>query len=194
VITRVQVPRTTLEVFAVSDGDGGVTTTNAGSDTGTTVAGETEEASAPEEATSTADELLSGARIGQFLSVGIAGSALETVLLTLIDSVLGFPYLVAKAVGAESSITLMFLLNDRWTFAEESDASVIRRWLRSNSVRFVGVGIAALIGWTLVTLVDVELLLFDIDFWPPVANYVGIGVALVVNYIAESLFTWRVME
>lgn len=148
----------------------------------------------PETTESTAETLLSGARFGQFLSVGVVGSLLETILLTLIDSVLGFPYLLAKAVGAESSITLMFLLNDRWTFAESSDASMVRRWLRSNSVRFVGVGIATGIGWVLVTATGMELILFGLDVWPPLANYVGIGVALLVNYVAESLFTWRVTE
>lgn len=172
-------------------GDAGAAGAVASDSDGSTVTDTTVEK--PDESSeSTADTLLSGARIGQFLSVGVAGSLLETVLLTLIDSVLGFPYLLAKAVGAESSITLMFLLNDRWTFAEASDASVVRRWLRSNSVRFVGVGIATGIGWVLVTTTGMELILFGLDVWPPLANYVGIGVALVVNYVAESLFTWRV--
>lgn len=174
-------------------GDAGAAGAVASDSDGSTVTDTTAEK--PDESSgSTADTLLSGARIGQFLSVGVAGSLLETVLLTLIDSVLGFPYLLAKAVGAESSITLMFLLNDRWTFAEASDASVVRRWLRSNSVRFVGVGIATGIGWVLVTTTGMELILFGLDVWPPLANYVGIGVALVVNYVAESLFTWRITD
>jgi putative flippase GtrA len=134
---------------------------------------------------STLDALLSGTRIGQFLSVGVAGATLETILLTLLVSVFGLPYLVGKAVGAEASITLMFLLNDNWTFEGAADASPLRRWL-------VGVGVAAAVGQLLVTAVDPELVVAGYDVWPPVANGAGIGVALVVNYVAESLFTWRV--
>ena len=141
---------------------------------------------------STLDALLSGTRIGQFLSVGVAGATLETILLTLLVSVFGLPYLAGKAVGAEASITLMFLLNDNWTFEGAADASPLRRWLRSNSVRIVGVGVAAAVGQLLVTAVDPELVVAGYDVWPPVANGAGIGVALVVNYVAESLFTWRV--
>ncbi|MEZ3142742.1 GtrA family protein [Halobaculum sp. MBLA0143] len=145
-----------------------------------------------ESSTGTVDALLSGTRIGQFLSVGVAGATLETVVLSLLDPVLGLPFLVAKAVGAEASITLMFLLNDNWTFDGESDASVVRRWLRSNSVRIVGVGIAAGIGQALVTFVDPGVVVAGFDVWAPVANLAGIGVAMVVNYVAESLFTWRI--
>lgn len=144
------------------------------------------------ETVGTVDALLSGTRIGQFLSVGVAGATLETVVLFLLDPVVGLPFLVAKAVGAEASITLMFLLNDNWTFESASDASVLRRWLRSNSVRIVGVGIAAGIGQALVTFADPGVVVAGFDVWAPLANLLGIGVAMVVNYVAESLFTWRI--
>ena len=145
-----------------------------------------------ESSAGTLDALLSGTRIGQFLSVGVAGASLETTVLFLLDPVLGLPFLVAKAVGAEASITLMFLLNDNWTFDTASDASVVRRWLRSNSVRVVGVGIAAGIGQALVTFADPGVVVAGFDIWAPVANLAGIGVAMIVNYVAESLFTWRI--
>ncbi|MFB6176084.1 MAG: GtrA family protein, partial [Halobaculum sp.] len=154
-----RVSPTTAEGFRVSDGGDGGSAGVTGAVTTATDDSATDSREDPNDTESTAETLLSGARIGQFLSVGVAGSVLETVLLTLIDSVLGYPYLLAKAVGAESSITLMFLLNDRWTFAVSADASMFRRWLRSNSVRFVGVGIAAGIGWVLVTTTGFELIL-----------------------------------
>ena len=144
------------------------------------------------ETAGTVDALLSGTRIGQFLSVGVAGATLETVVLFLLDPVAGLPFLAAKAVGAEASITLMFLLNDNWTFESASDASVLRRWLRSNSVRVVGVGVAAGIGQALVTFADPGVVVAGFDVWAPLANLLGIGVAMVVNYVAESLFTWRI--
>ncbi|MFC7177267.1 hypothetical protein [Halosegnis marinus] len=45
----------------------------------------------------------------------------------------------------------------------------------------------ALYRWT-----GVELSLLGIDAWFVAAKVAGIGVGMVVNYVAESLFTWRV--
>ena len=55
------------------------------------------------------------------------------------------PPLAAKAVGAEASITLMFLLNDRWTFADEGEGgfvSLLRRYGKSHLVRLGDLSVA----------------------------------------------------
>ena len=83
-------------------------------------------------------------RIGRFVSVCVVGATLETAIVALLTTgviVATVPPLAAKAVGAEASITLMFLLNDRWTFAEEADgglASLLGRYGRSHVVRLAG--------------------------------------------------------
>ena len=139
--------------------------------------------------------LASGKRIGQFVSVGVGGASLETVVVLVLTGVLAAPALPAKALGAEASISLMFLLNDRFTFAGEGSETLRakgRRYLKSHTVRLGGLAVAfgtlyALVNWT-----SIELVVYGLTLWPTVANVIGICVGMVVNYVAESLFTWRV--
>ena len=144
--------------------------------------------------------LATAERIGQFVSVGVAGATLETVIVALLTSgVLATtaPPLAAKAVGAEASITLMFLLNDRWTFADEGEGGVVsllRRYGKSHLVRLGGLSVAFVTLYVLTSLTGRSLVVRDADLWPTVANAIAIGVGMTLNYVAESLVTWRVQD
>jgi putative flippase GtrA len=139
--------------------------------------------------------LASGKRIGQFVSVGVGGASLETLIVLVLTGLFATPALPAKAVGAEASITLMFLLNDQFTFAGEGSERLRakgRRYLKSHTVRLGGLAVAFGTLYVLVNWTSIELVVSGVTLWPTVANVVGIGVGMVVNYVAESLFTWRV--
>lgn len=139
--------------------------------------------------------LTSTIRFGQFVSVGVLGAACESVVLLVLLEMVGVGPVIAKLVGAETSIIVMFAANERWTFATEAKTSVLqlgRRFLTSNLVRAGGVLISTVVLLALLRWVDVALVFFGIDFWPPIANLIGIGATLFVNYVAESLLTWRV--
>ncbi|WP_254831664.1 GtrA family protein [Haloglomus salinum] len=147
--------------------------------------------------------LASAGRIGQFVSVGVAGASLETVIVAIltggfvVEAVLAGQPLLAKAVGAEASITLMFLLNDNWTFADHGGAgpvALVRRWLKSHLVRSVGLAVAFATLFVLTSWTDITLVVAGGDIWPTLANGIGIGIGLSINYVAESLVTWRVHE
>ncbi|WP_255150483.1 GtrA family protein [Halorarius halobius] len=134
-------------------------------------------------------------RIGQFVSVGVAGASLETAIVFLLTGLWTLQPLPAKAVGAEASITLMFLLNDQWTFADEGEAGLVslgRRYLKSHVVRLGGLAVAFATLYVLTSWTDVRLVVAGANLWPTVANVVGIGVGMTLNYVAESLLTWRV--
>jgi putative flippase GtrA len=141
------------------------------------------------------EELYSGLRFGQFVSVGAVGATAETIVVAILTAGYGFFPQLAKAAGAEVSITIMFLINDRWTFAEAGAVGWVprvRRYLKSHLVRAGGllVGFAvltALTSWT-----DVTLVVAGADLWPTVANAIGIGCGMLLNYLTEGLFTWRV--
>ena len=141
------------------------------------------------------EELYSGVRFGQFASVGAVGATAETIIVAVLTAGYDLPPQLAKAAGAEMSITLMFLINDRWTFSEagsEGRRAIGWRYLKSHLVRagglFVGFAVlTALTSWTEVTLV-----VFGADLWPTVANAVGIGCGMVLNYLTEGVFTWGV--
>ena len=141
--------------------------------------------------------LLHRARIGQFVSVGIVGATIETIVVGLLTAFFGVGAIAAKAVGAELSISTMFVVNDRWTFASEGDSGAsafLRRWGRSHLVRAIGLGVAFSVLYVLTSLVQVTLQIAGADVWPTVANGIGIGVGMVINYVAESLFTWDITD
>lgn len=146
---------------------------------------------------STSKALLERTRIGQFVSVGAVGATIETTLVAVLTAFVGVGPLVAKAVGAEASVSAMFVVNDRWTFADAGAGGATafaRRWGKSHLVRAVGLSVAFAVLYVLTGVIDVSVPVWGIELWPTVANIIGIGVGMVVNYIAESLFTWRVAE
>lgn len=146
-------------------------------------------------ADSTIDSLLYLDRFKKFVSVGIVGAGIETVVFAVLTTVVGIGSIAAKGVGAELSISTMFLLNDRWTFATSgtfSQGAFLRRWGKSHLVRAVGLTVGFVVLILLVRIPDFSLPVAGIDAWPTVANAIGIGVGMVFNYVAESLYTWQV--
>lgn len=163
------------------------------------------------------DALASGVRFGQFVSVGAVGAVVDTlVLVTLVEGFGVVPEL-ATIVGIETAILVMFTVNERWTFAGEGDPgrqSLLGRLKRSHFVRVAGsltqFGVFVLVYRGLfiaVTPGDLPVwdavvgafglppgILAGLDLWLLVAKGTGIGVGMVVNYVFESLFTWRVTE
>lgn len=141
------------------------------------------------------DRLIRTTRIGQFVSVGAIGAVIETIIVAILTAGLSFGPLFSKAIGAEVSISTMFTVNDRWTFATEgSDTSsaVLKRWMKSHFVRTGGLAISFTVLYVLTSFLEISLNIYGADFWPAVANFIGIGVGMVINYIAESLITWKI--
>jgi len=64
--------------------------------------------------------LIHRTRISQFVSVGIFGATIKTIIVAILTAFLGVGPLTAKVVGAETSVSTMFAVNDRWTFAGEA--------------------------------------------------------------------------
>jgi putative flippase GtrA len=144
---------------------------------------------------STLSALTSGVRIGQFFSVGVVGASAETVILAVLTAGFGVMPQLAKVAGAEVSITLMFLLNEHWTFSEagaRGSKPFLYRLLKSHIVRLGGLAVGFAVLTLLTDFTDVTLYVAGADFWPTVANGIGIGCGLVLNYLTESLFTWKV--
>ncbi|PSP73355.1 GtrA family protein [Halobacteriales archaeon QS_3_64_16] len=129
--------------------------------------------------------LRSGVRLGQFLSIGVLGALFDNGLLIVLYGFGSVPLGTAKLASAEAAILLMFACNERVTFAEWGTGGIrdlARRVLTSNLVRLGGVAVAT----------GVLLVLTELGVWYVLANVVGIGVGALLNYVLESLLTWRV--
>ena len=159
--------------------------------------------------------LVSGVRFGQFVSVGAVGAVVDTIVLLTLAEGLGVLPELATLAGIESAILVMFAVNERWTFAGEGvpgRGPLLGRLKRSHAVRVAGsltqFGVFVLVyrvlfvpltlgqipGWSVLAgvLGFRPATLAGLDVWLLVAKGTGIGVGMVVNYVFESLFTWRV--
>jgi putative flippase GtrA len=140
------------------------------------------------------DELLVPGRFGQFVSVGAVGAVFDLTTSSVLTAGLGVPPEIAKLVGAEVAILVMFVVNERWTFAGHGDEGVgatLRRLLKSNLVRSGGVAVQVGIVAGL-TRLPIALSAFGVDLWELATFPIAIGCSLLLNYVLESLFTWRV--
>lgn len=132
------------------------------------------------------EALVAPRRLGQFVSVGLVGAVVDMLVLSVVVETGVLGPVAGKVVSAEAAIVVMFVANEGWTFTDYGTDGVrplVGRFLRSNAVRAGGAGVA----WgVLVVLVN------GFGVWYLAANAVGIGVGAVVNYVAETLVTWRV--
>ncbi|MFB6200709.1 MAG: GtrA family protein [Halorhabdus sp.] len=139
--------------------------------------------------------LLSGARFGKFVSVGVIGAISDNTVLAVMRLVVGMPEMWAKAAGIETAILVMFAVNEHWTFADAGSSntrSLLGRLGRSHLVRSGGVTVQLVVYWLLTQQLAVTLYVFGTDLWFLAASPIAIAVAMVVNYVFESLFTWQV--
>lgn len=131
------------------------------------------------------DALVSNIRFGKFLSVGFVGMLVDMSILTLLVEVGSLTPTLGKVCSAEISIVVMFILNDYWTFNEsgkENTRELLRRFARSNVVRWGGAGVALLV---------LHLLTTTLAVWYLLTNAIGIGIGVIFNYVFESLITWK---
>lgn len=140
------------------------------------------------------DELLAVDRFGQFVSVGAVGAVFDLTASSVLTAGLGVSPEIAKLVGAEVAIIVMFVVNERWTFAAhgaDGGWAILRRFLKSNLVRSGGVAVQVGVVAAL-TRLPIALDAFGVDLWELATFPIAIGCSLLLNYVLESLFTWRV--
>lgn len=146
-------------------------------------------------------ELATSPRLGKFLSVGAVGAVIDlsisTVLtLSTLSVIEAIPPEGIKIIGAEAAIIVMFLINDRWTFPEHGMVGIrpkLRRFLTSNVVRSGGLAVQVAVVF-LLTRRDVVITVAGTNVWDALTMPIAILAAFLVNYVAESLFTWRVTD
>lgn len=139
--------------------------------------------------------LASTVRFGQFVSVGAVGAVFDLTTLLVLTELAGVSAAVANVASIETAILVMFAVNERWTFAGEgaTDArSLGRRLVRSHVVRAGGSTLQYVLFVAVFYGVSVEFAAAGVDLWLVVVKGGAIGLAMFVNYVFESLFTWRV--
>jgi len=135
-------------------------------------------------------------RFGRFVGVGAVGAVCDNAVL-LAAATAGITPEIAKFLGIETAIVVMFALNERWTFAEAATSGAVaraRRLLTSNVVRTGGIAVQLVVFSTVYRRLYVDLPVAGVDAWLLVASAAGIGCGMFVNYVTESVLTWRVQH
>jgi len=141
--------------------------------------------------------LQSRVRLGKFVSVGVVGAVFDTAVLILLSQFLGVLEEIAVLAGIETSILVMFALNERWTYPESGEQgwlASLRRLGRSHLVRSGGITVQFVVFVVIYRLLFTPLSLAGIDLWLLFAKGCGIFFGMMLNYVFETLFTWRVQH
>ena len=118
-------------------------------------------------------------RLVKFLLVGSSGIIVTMTALYLLHGAAGLPLIPATALAVEIAIINNFIFNNLWTF--RAGALRLHRFLRFNSVAFVGLVLTTVLTYVFVDMAGLHYL---------VANLFAIGAATSWNFIANSLWTW----
>lgn len=141
------------------------------------------------------DTLQSRMRFGKFVSVGVVGAVFDMMTLLVLVEAFGVLEEVATVAGIEIAILVMFVLNERWTYStagRDGILPILRRLGRSHVVRAAGATVQFLVFVAIYRRLFVESSLAGIDMWLLVSKVGAIALAGIVNYVFETLFTWRV--
>jgi dolichol-phosphate mannosyltransferase len=122
----------------------------------------------------------------RFGCVGALGVLVNNVALVLLHYRAGLHYLVAAAMAVELAIVHNYAFNELWTFSK------FRRSVRSSWVTRLGKFQLVSLGGMVINLGILFVLrgLMDLPLLP--SNLAGIAGAVVYNYAANKLWTWRI--
>lgn len=141
------------------------------------------------------ESIISSTRIGKFVSVGVIGALFDISTLVILTQFVGLPASVSNIFSIEVAIITMFIINDFWTFRGEGRygvSSVGSRFVRSQVVRAGGSIAQYLVFISIYYNIKVSSVFSQFDFWLVIVKCGSIAAAMVINYVFESLFTWKV--
>jgi dolichol-phosphate mannosyltransferase len=128
-------------------------------------------------------------RLLKFIGVGLSGVAVNQGVLSLVTLFTQWNKYIAVIPGIEVSIITNFILNDHFTFSDRrnnANNAFIKRLLKFNLVGLTGAAINMGI-YSLIT-----------GFWGSdslgvrlIANFIGIVVAFIWNYVFSQVWTWK---
>lgn len=151
-------------------------------------------------------------RFVKFALVGASGVPVTLVANYVLHVVFGLPLAISTALSVEAAIVTNFTGNQIWTFrgAEARHRRIpfaerhpllgpfvtfalqptVRRFLKFNAVSLVGLVVTTLVTTYLATTFEPELRALAGSAYFVPANLVGIGIAMVWNFVVNLVWTW----
>ncbi len=126
-------------------------------------------------------------RILKFGTVGASGIVVNMGTLYLLTESGLIPYFIASIIAIELSILSNFTINYLWTWRDRHDAGTV--WAKLARYHIV-VGITAYLGNYMILIGLTEL----VGLHYLLSNIIGIGVAMMANFVINDLWTFRKRE
>lgn len=159
-----------------------------------------------------ADRRHAARRFTKFAIVGASGVPVTLVVNYLFHVLANLPLPVSTALGVEAAIITNFCGNQIWTFRGAAERQrrlrfaerhhligpvvtfflqpTVRRFVKFNAVSLIGMFLTVTITTFLAGHFGPELRALAGDAYFVPANLVGIGVAMIWNFVANALWTW----
>ncbi len=137
------------------------------------------------------ESLVSGVRFGQFVSVGVVGAISDNTVLAVLGLVFGVSDVRQtrrRGGGHCRDVLHQRTLDVRRRRSLWGVVPTLRRLLTWSDP---AASPSSCHLWLLTQWLTIELVVAGTDLWFIAASPLAIGVAMLVNYVAESIFTWR---
>jgi putative flippase GtrA len=127
-------------------------------------------------------------RFARFLIVGVTGTMLDFVLLSLLKLWGGLPTVVANTFSYSAGIVNNFTLNRLWTFKDSTNPNVLGQFAQYFTINIGGLLLNNFLIWF---FEPVFASLFNDDYAYLPAKAVASLVAVIFNFVANRYVTFR---
>ena len=123
-------------------------------------------------------------RFALYLLVGVGGLTVNQGVLYISTALLGFQYVIGGALGRILSVLFNYVMNDRWTWADEGERGAWNTAVRGG--KYVAASLAGMVMGlaTLIVLVEFAGLHYL------VANLFAIGLGVLWGFGSSELWVW----
>jgi dolichol-phosphate mannosyltransferase len=123
-------------------------------------------------------------RLLRFGSVGVSGIFVNEGILYLLTEHAGWFYLISSVLAAQFAILNNFILNHIWTFKERRSEPIglFNRLGRFELISIAGAAVSIVVLFILTSLFGLHYL---------ISNLIAIVIAFMINFLGNSLWTWR---
>mgnify|MGYP006297642353 FL=1 len=123
-------------------------------------------------------------RLPKFALVGASGFLVNQGVLFLAKAIIGIPVAYAGIIAIETAIISNFLLNNFWTWKDSRENSFWSRLAKYHSVTIVSGGVNY----------GILLLLTHLGMYYLIANMIGIGCGMIINFFFNHFWTFKKSE
>lgn len=126
-------------------------------------------------------------RFGRFLMVGLSGTLVDLVVLSLLKHFLGWPTIIANILSYSVGILNNYLLNRLWVYPETKNQQSAVQLLQFCLISLIGLALNNLLVWLLEPLFG--QFVGDYSYLP--AKFVATAFVLIWNFGANRLWTFK---